>query len=95
MNCPHGIEPNGKRTCRTCMRIIDTVTPKSKAIALELEKLLPKKTHGLQRQLVGELCQMLCLELGAYYDNRHAESLNAISDTIESALRPSPARARK
>jgi hypothetical protein len=88
MKCPHGIDPTGQRTCRKCMRIVDAVTPKSKAIALELEKLLPKKTHGRQRQLVGDLCQMICLELSAYYDHRHAQSLEAISQSLESALRP-------
>jgi hypothetical protein len=89
VNCPHGVRAGGK--CRKCMRVVDKVTPKSKAIALELEKhLRPAKTHARARQLVGDLCQMLCLELETFYENRAAERSLALASLLESALRPTP-----
>jgi hypothetical protein len=45
MNCPHGIDPTGKRTCRKCMRIVDSVKamncPHGTASAIDCTKCRP------------------------------------------------------
>ena len=69
MNCPHG-KRSGR--CAKCDEIVKALAPRSRAIAVELERLLPKKTHSKQRELVSKLCETLCLEMGAYYEGREA-----------------------